>query len=67
VGAGTAIGLVNTGGQIAASVGGPAYGAMLDHGLGFGAVWGTAAALGAVRIAVVLLLRERRPGAARAG
>jgi MFS family permease len=60
VGAGTAIGLVNTGGQIAASVGGPVYGAMLDRGLGFGAVWGTAAALGAVRIAVVGLLRERR-------
>ena len=61
VGAGTAIGLVNTGGQLAASVGGPVYGVMLDRGLGFGAVWGTAAALGVVRIAAVLLLRERRP------
>lgn len=60
VGAGTAIGLVNTGGQIAASLGGPLYGVMLDRGLGFGAVWGTAAALGVLRIAAVLALRERR-------
>lgn len=65
VGAGTAIGLVNTGGQMASSIGGPLYGAMLDGGLGFGAVWGTAAALGVARIVAVLLLRERRPGARR--
>ena len=39
VGAGTAIGLVNTGGQIAASLGGPLYGTFLDRGLGFGMVW----------------------------
>jgi hypothetical protein len=58
VGAGTAIGLVNTGSQLAASLGGPLYGAMLDRGLGFGWVWGTAAALGAVRIAATLALRE---------
>jgi hypothetical protein len=34
---------------------------MLDRGLGFGAVWTTAAVLSAVRIAVVLVIRERRP------
>jgi predicted MFS family arabinose efflux permease len=59
LGAGAAIGLINTGGQLAASLGGPVYGAMLDGGLGFGAVWGTALVLGVVRIAAVLLLRER--------
>jgi MFS transporter, DHA1 family, inner membrane transport protein len=64
IGAGTAIGIVNTGGQIASSIGGPLYGAMLDHGLGFGAVWGTAAGLGVLRIGVVLRLRERRDPAA---
>jgi len=61
VGAGAAIGLVNTGGQLAASLGGPLYGAMLDRGLGFRAVWGTAVVLGLVRVGVVLLLRERPP------
>ena len=60
IGAGTAVGIVNTGGQLASSIGGPLYGAMLDHGLGFGAVWATAAGLGVIRIVVVLLLRERR-------
>ncbi len=60
VGAGAAIGLVNAGGQVASSLGGPLYGAMLDRGLGFAAVWGTAAALGLLRIVVVLLLREPR-------
>jgi MFS family permease len=59
VGAGAAIGLINTGGQLAASLGGPVYGAMLDGGLGFGAVWGTALALGVVRLGAVVLLRER--------
>jgi len=59
IGAGTAIGIVNTGGQIASSIGGPLYGAMLDRGLGFGAVWGTAVGLGALRILTVLLLREK--------
>jgi MFS family permease len=58
VGAGTAIGLVNTGGQIAASLGGPLYGALLDRGLGFGAVWGLATALGALRVLAVLGIRE---------
>jgi MFS family permease len=58
VGAGTAIGLVNTGGQIAASVGGPLYGAFLDRGLGFGAVWGVATALGLLRVLAVLGIRE---------
>ncbi len=66
VGAGAAIGLINTGGQLAASLGGPLYGAMLDRGLGFGAVWGTAAVLGLLRVGVVLLLRERpHPGVPR--
>jgi predicted MFS family arabinose efflux permease len=60
VGAGAAIGLINTGGQLAASLGGPIYGAMLDGGLGFGAVWGTALALGVLRLGAVVLLRERR-------
>jgi predicted MFS family arabinose efflux permease len=60
VGAGAAIGLINTGGQLAASLGGPIYGAMLDGGLGFGAVWGTALALGTLRLVAVLLVRERR-------
>jgi MFS family permease len=58
VGSGTAIGLVNTGGQIAASLGGPLYGTFLDRGLGFATVWGVAAALGALRVLAVLGLRE---------
>jgi predicted MFS family arabinose efflux permease len=58
VGAGTAIGLVNTGGQIAASLGGPLYGTFLDRGLGFGAVWGVATALGLLRVLAVLGIRE---------
>jgi predicted MFS family arabinose efflux permease len=58
VGSGTAIGLVNTGGQIAASLGGPLYGALLDRGLGFSAVWGFATGLGALRILAVLGIRE---------
>jgi hypothetical protein len=49
---------VNTGGQIAASLGGPLYGALLDRGLGFGAVWGLATGLGALRILAVLGIRE---------
>ena len=57
-GSGTAIGLVNTGGQIAASLGGPLYGALLDRGLGFGAVWGFATGLSALRILAVLGIRE---------
>ncbi len=58
VGSGTAIGLVNTGGQIAASLGGPLYGTFLDRGLGFGTVWGVAVALGSLRVLAVLGLRE---------
>jgi MFS family permease len=63
VGSGTAIGLVNTGGQLAASLGGPLYGTLLDRGLGFGTVWGVATALGLLRVLAVLSLREtpRRP------
>jgi MFS family permease len=66
LGAGAAIGLINTGGQLAASLGGPLYGWMLDRGLGFDAVWGTAAVLGVLRIAAVLALREERGRAAGA-
>jgi predicted MFS family arabinose efflux permease len=58
VGSGTAIGLVNTGSQLAASLGGPLYGAFLDRDLGFRAVWGAATALGLLRILAVLGLRE---------
>jgi predicted MFS family arabinose efflux permease len=62
LGAGTAIGLVNSGGQIASSLGAPLYGAMLDRGLGFGVVWSAAAALGVLRILAVTALREPRRG-----
>lgn len=58
VGAGAAIGLVNTGGQLAASLGTPLYGVLLDRGLGFGAVWGAAVVLGLLRLGAALLLRE---------
>jgi predicted MFS family arabinose efflux permease len=58
VGSGTAIGLVNTGGQIAASLGGPLYGTLLDRGLGFATVWGMAVTLGFLRVLAVLGLRE---------
>jgi predicted MFS family arabinose efflux permease len=67
IGAGAAVGLVNAGGQLAASLGGPLYGLLLDRGLGFPAVWGTAVVLGLLRVAAVLALREppaARPGAA---
>jgi DHA1 family inner membrane transport protein len=68
VGAGTAIGLVNTGGQIASSLGGPLYGLLLDRGLGFRAVWAAATALGLLRVAAVLGLREpRRPAGPERG
>lgn len=63
VGAGTAIGLINTGGQIAQSVAGPLYGALLDGGLGFAAVWATTVVLGLARVVVVQCLREPTPGA----
>ena len=43
---------------IAASLGGPLYGALLDRGLGFGAVWGLATGLGALRVLAVLRIRE---------
>jgi predicted MFS family arabinose efflux permease len=61
VGAGTAIGLVNTGGQIAGSLAGPVYGAMLDTGLGFQAVWASTIILGLLRTGAVLLLRDPQP------
>lgn len=63
IGAGTAVGLVNTGGQIAQSFAGPLYGAVLDRGYGFTAVWATTVALGLLRIVVVQLLREPMPDA----
>lgn len=66
VGAGTAVGLVNTGGQIAQSLAGPLYGLLLDQGLGFAAVWATTVALGLARIVVVQLLREATPEPAEA-
>lgn len=60
VGAGTAVALVNTGGQIGQSLDGPLYGTILDLGLGFRAVWLLAVILGVVRVGAVLLLREER-------
>jgi MFS family permease len=58
LGAGTAVAIINTGGQLSQSLDGPFYGTILDLGLGFGAVWLIAAILGVVRIAAVLLLRD---------
>lgn len=66
VGAGTAISMVNTGGQLAQSFSGPLYGAMLDGGVGFSAIWATTVALGVLRIVVVALLHEPSPEPARA-
>jgi len=60
VGAGTAVALVNTGGQLSQSLDGPFYGTILDLGLGFQAVWLIAALLGLIRVGAVLLLREAR-------
>jgi predicted MFS family arabinose efflux permease len=60
VGAGTAVAIVNTGGQLSQSLDGPFYGTILDLGLGFQAVWLVSAVLGLVRIVAVLLLREDR-------
>jgi predicted MFS family arabinose efflux permease len=61
VGAGTAVAIINTGGQLSQSLDGPFYGTILDFGLGFGTVWTIAVVLGVVRVASVLLLREDRP------
>jgi predicted MFS family arabinose efflux permease len=61
VGSATAIGLVNTGAQIAQALAAPLYGAMLDQGFGFGAIWTTTVLLGLVRTAAVILLGEPRP------
>ena len=60
IGAGTAIAIVNTGGQLSQSLDGPFYGAILDLGLGWTPVWLIAAVLGALRVGAVLLLREER-------
>jgi MFS family permease len=61
VGAGTAVAIVNTGGQLSQSLDGPFYGTILDFGVGWTVVWLIAAILGAVRVVAVLLLREDRP------
>lgn len=60
VGAGTAVAIINTGGQLSQSLDGPFYGTLLDYGLGFQTIWLVAAVLGVVRIGAVLLLREER-------
>jgi MFS family permease len=60
VGAGTAVAIINTGGQLSQSLDGPLYGALLDLGLGFQTLWLVATVLGVVRIGAVLLLREDR-------
>lgn len=58
VGAGTALGLINSGAQIANSLGGPIYGSMLDLGWGFSAIWALTIVFGLVRLGAVLLLAE---------
>ena len=58
VGAGTAVAIINTGGQLSQSLDGPFYGTLLDFGLGFQTIWLVATVLGVVRIGAVLLLRE---------
>jgi MFS family permease len=58
IGAGAAVAIVNTGGQLSQSLDGPFYGTILDLGLGFTTVWAIAAVLGLVRLGVVLLLRD---------
>ena len=60
VGAGTAVAIINTGGQLSQSLDGPFYGTLLDLGLGFQTIWLVATVLGVVRIGAVLLLREDR-------
>jgi MFS family permease len=60
VGAGTAVAIINTGGQLSQSLDGPFYGTLLDFGLGFQTIWLVATVLGVVRIGAVLLLREER-------
>jgi MFS family permease len=57
IGAGAAVAIVNTGGQLSQSLDGPFYGTILDLGLGFSTVWTIAAVLGLVRLVAVLLLR----------
>ena len=61
VGAGTAVAIINTGGQLSQSLDGPFYGTILDLGFGWTVVWLIAAVLGIVRVGAVLLLREDRP------
>jgi NNP family nitrate/nitrite transporter-like MFS transporter len=59
IGAGAAVAIVNTGGQLSQSLDGPFYGTILDLGYGFSTVWLIAAVLGLVRLVAVLLLREQ--------
>jgi predicted MFS family arabinose efflux permease len=66
IGAGAAVAIVNTGGQLSQSLDGPFYGTILDLGLGFRTIWLIAAALAIVRLVAVLLLRKTPPGAAPA-
>jgi predicted MFS family arabinose efflux permease len=61
VGAGAAVGLINTGGQIAQALAPPVYGALLDQGFGFSAIWATTVILGVLRTIAVLLLGEPEP------
>jgi predicted MFS family arabinose efflux permease len=61
IGAGAAVAIVNTGGQLSQSLDGPFYGTILDWGLGFTTVWSIAAALALVRLVAVLLLRPGSP------
>jgi MFS family permease len=60
IGAGTAVAIINTGGQLSQSLDGPFYGALLDFGFGFETIWLVATTLGIVRIVAVLLLHENR-------
>jgi MFS family permease len=61
IGAGTAVAIINTGGQLSQSLDGPFYGTVLDLGFGFQTVWLIATVLGVVRIVAVLLLKEDLP------
>src|SRR5690606_10633424 len=61
IGAGTAVAIINTGGQLSQSLDGPFYGTILDLGYGFQTAWLIATVLGVVRIVAVLLMKEDPP------